>query len=45
MENASAIKLVRKESVLLINNDANDFIYDEEGFVIGASKGINKVLY
>jgi len=37
MENAS-IKLMRKESILLID-DANDFIYNERGLLIGVSKG------
>jgi len=38
MENAS-IESVRKESILLIDDDANNFIYNEQGFLIGASKG------
>jgi len=38
MENAS-IELVRKENILLIDNDANDFIYNVQGFLIGVSKG------
>jgi len=38
MENAS-IELVRKESILLIDDDANDFIYNEQEFLIGVSKG------
>jgi len=37
MENAP-IELVRKESILLID-DPNDFIYNEQEFLIGVSEG------